>query len=111
MACGSCGVGWVANLVAASLAYGIGAIWLTFLYNSSGGSVLMLILWHIVWNAVTVAGAAVTSDLVAVMNALVIPLGLGALLVGGPRRLSWSEKHVIEPTQPNTRESTFTAVA
>jgi membrane protease YdiL (CAAX protease family) len=73
-----------------------GAIWLTFLYNSSGGSVLMVILWHIVWNAVNVAGAAVSSDLVAVTNVLLIPLSLVALAVGGSRKLSWSEQHVIQ---------------
>lgn len=77
-----------------------GAVWLTFLYNSSGGSVLMAILWHIVWNVVNVVGAALSSDLVVVMNVLVIPLGLVALVVGGPRKLSWSEKHVIEPMRP-----------
>ena len=74
--------------------------WLTFLYNSSGGSVLMAILWHIVWNVVNVVGAALSSDLVVVMNVLVIPLGLVALVVGGPRKLSWPEKHVIEPMRP-----------
>ncbi len=58
---------------------------------------MMAILWHSVWNFVNVAGAAVSSDLVAVMNVLVIPLGLAALLVGGSRRLSWSEKQLIEP--------------
>jgi CAAX protease family protein len=73
-----------------------GALWLTFLYNSSGGSILMVILWHLGWNAVNVAGAAVSDDLVAVTNVLVIPLGLGALAVGGARRLSWSEKQVIQ---------------
>lgn len=88
-----------------------GAIWLTFLYNSSGGSVLMLILWHIVWNAVHVAGAAVSSDVVGVMNVLVIPLGVVALIVGGPRGLSWSEKHVIEPTRPLTPEPAFPPLA
>ncbi len=75
-----------------------GAIWLTFLYNGSGGSVLMLIVWHIVWNAVNVAGAAVSNDVVAVTNVLLIPLSLVALVAGGPRKLSWSEKQVIEPT-------------
>lgn len=76
-----------------------GALWLTFLYNSSGGSVLMVILWHIGWNVVNVVGAAVSGDLVAVMNVLVIPLGLAALVVGGPRELSWSQKHLIEPVR------------
>lgn len=75
-----------------------GALWLTFLYNSSGGSVLMVALWHTVWNAVNVAAAAVSNDLVAIANVLVIPLGLGALVVGGPRQLSWSQKHVIGPS-------------
>ncbi len=74
-----------------------GALWLTFLYNSSGGSVLLAIVWHIVWNVVNVAGAAVSRDLVGVMNVLVIPLGLAALVVGGPGQLSWPGKSTIEP--------------
>lgn len=77
-----------------------GAVWLTFLYNSSGGSVLLVILWHIVWNAVNVAAAAVSGELVAVTSALVIPLGVAALVAGGSSRLSWSEKHVIAPPAP-----------
>lgn len=85
-----------------------GALWLTFLYNSSQGSVLLVIVWHTAWNVLNVAAAPVSGELVMVANVLVIPLGLVALAIGGPRRLSCSEKHVIgqiRPVFPNALHS------
>jgi membrane protease YdiL (CAAX protease family) len=74
-----------------------GALWITFLYNSTGGSTLLAVVWHTVWNAVALAAAVLSPTLVAVTSALIIVSGVVALLIGGPRRLSWSVPHVIAP--------------
>jgi len=70
-----------------------GAIVLTWLYNSTRGSILMLILWHGIWNFLTappVSGgtaAAVTSTLVMVWAVLIV-------IVFKPTRLSRAAKQV-----------------
>lgn len=74
-----------------------GALWLTFLYNSSGGSTLLVVLWHTVWNAVALAATVVLPTLVAVTSGLIMVSAVVALLVGGLRRLSWVEAQVIAP--------------
>jgi len=73
-----------------------GALWLTFLYNSTGGSILMVALWHVIWNMMNLAGAVVSDDVVAVMNMLMIVVGVVALIIGGPATLSCSAKQSIE---------------
>jgi CAAX protease family protein len=77
-----------------------GALWLTFLYNSTGGSTLIVIVWHTVWNAVALAAAVISPALVAVTSALIMVSGVVALLVGGARRLSWTEAHVVASPTP-----------
>lgn len=77
-----------------------GALWLTFLYNSAGGSTLIVIVWHTVWNAVALAAAVVSPALVAVTSALIMVSGIVALLVGGARRLSWTDAHVVPSSTP-----------
>lgn len=75
-----------------------GALWITFLYNSAGGSTFIAVLWHTVWNGVALAAAVISPTLVAVTSGLIMVSGIVALLVGGARRLSWTEPHVIAPT-------------
>ena len=75
-----------------------GAVWLTFLYNSTGGSTLLVVVWHIVWNAVALAAAVLSPTLVAITSGLIMVGGIAALVIGGPRRLSWTQAHVIVPT-------------
>lgn len=64
-----------------------GAIWLTWLYNRTGGSILMVALWHAIWNIVNIFGLPISDDLVAIMSAFVmitavvlVSLGRGTLL-------------------------------
>lgn len=66
----------------------------------------MVILWHLVWSLANVAGTAISGNLVAVANVLVIPLAGDGLVVGGPRQLSWVVKHVIAPASlaPRSRD-------
>lgn len=74
-----------------------GAVWLTFLYNSTGGSTLLVVVWHTVWNAVALVAIALSPTLVALTSGLIMLGGIVALFVGGPRRLSWSVPQVIPP--------------
>jgi membrane protease YdiL (CAAX protease family) len=71
-----------------------GAIWFTFLLNSTGGSILGVALWHMCWNAVNLAGARISETVVATMSALVIGLAVVALASGGSSRLSRGAKYV-----------------
>lgn len=66
----------------------------------SGGSTLIVIVWHLVWNAVALAAAVVSPALVAVTSALIMVSGVVALLVGGARRLSWTESHIVPSPIP-----------
>ena len=59
-----------------------GAFWLTVLYNSSGGSVMAVALWHTLWNVMNLVAAAVSTPLVAVLNGLMMAVGFGVLLSG-----------------------------
>ena len=78
------------------LAFGIiaGSILLTWLYNSTRGSILMAILWHGAFNFVTASkagegtAAMITSILVMVWAILIV-------LILGPRNLSALEKQQI----------------
>ena len=72
-----------------------GAIWLTFLHNSTRGSILMVALWHMVWNVVNLAGLALSARVVGVMSGLVIVLAGVVVLAGGPTTLSVHGKYVL----------------
>jgi membrane protease YdiL (CAAX protease family) len=85
-----------------------GAFWLTFLYNSTGGSVLAVALWHTVWNAANLTAAVLSPELVATLNALMMLAGF-AILLTGPRELSLSGGRVSgEESQPAPLAATAT---
>jgi membrane protease YdiL (CAAX protease family) len=65
-----------------------GALWLTFLYNTARSSILIVIVWHTVWNAVALAAAVISPVLVAVTSSLIMASGVLVLVVGGAR-LTW----------------------
>lgn len=65
----------------------------------SGGSTLIVVVWHPVWNAVALAAAVLSPALVAVTSALIMVSGVVALLVGGAR-LSWTESHIVPSPIP-----------
>jgi CAAX protease family protein len=58
-----------------------GSIWLTYLYNATGGSVLMVMGWHTSWNVVNVAAAVLSGPLVASLTVEVIVAALVIALV------------------------------
>lgn len=65
-----------------------GAFWLTFLFNSTGGSVLVVAVWHVLWNVSNLAAAEISDAVVASLNALMMALGFGVLVVWGRRNLA-----------------------
>ncbi len=73
-----------------------GAIWLTFLYNSTGGSTLMVALWHTTWNVVNIFGLVVSVDVVSMMSAIVMVAAVIIVIVGRPAQLSFYGKHTIQ---------------
>jgi membrane protease YdiL (CAAX protease family) len=80
-------LGWVIGLIA-------GAIIFTWLYNSSQGSVLMLILWHGCFNFIT-ASKAGESTAAIILNAIVMAWAFIVVLKFKPAKLSSEEKHVL----------------
>jgi hypothetical protein len=69
-----------------------GAVVLTWLYNSTEGSVLAAIVWHGTYNAAVAGGSGIVS---AVVTAGVI---VGAIFIGnlyGPRTYSLREKQTL----------------
>jgi len=70
-----------------------GAIWLTFLYNSTGGNTLMVVLWHTTWNIVNIIGLVVSIEVVSFMSAIVMVVAVIIVIVCKPARLSSYGKH------------------
>jgi len=69
-----------------------GAIVFTWLYNSTGGSILMVALWHGTYNA-TVTATEVT--IAAIVSTFVMVAAVIILLVARPANLSRSGKHTL----------------
>jgi membrane protease YdiL (CAAX protease family) len=83
-------LGGVGEYIGFYLGLFAGAVWLTFLYNSTGGSTLIVVVWHTVWNAVALVATVISPQAVALTSALIMLSALIAFRVGGPQRLSWS---------------------
>jgi len=69
-----------------------GAYWLTFVFNCTGGSVLTVAAWHTVWNAANLAAAEMSPAMVTVLNASMMVLGFGVVVVWGRRGLTVASK-------------------
>lgn len=79
------GAGTVVGFFVALLA---GAFWLTWLFEASGGSVLVVATWHALWNVANLVAAPLGPVTVAALNALMMTLGYAVLLAlprGAPR--------------------------
>jgi len=68
-----------------------GAVWLTALYNGSGGSVFVVAAWHATWNVVNILALPVSMAVVAAMSTLVMVAAIAVVVVWGPRRLAPGE--------------------
>jgi membrane protease YdiL (CAAX protease family) len=95
------GVGTVIGFFIGMLA---GAFWLTFVFNSTGGSVLVVSLWHMAWNAANLV-ALPSATAVMVLNVLMVALGYGVLLVFGRRGLTVAGSVVAMPPNPLLRNT------
>ncbi len=73
-------VGWFIGLV-------LGAIFLTWLYNSTRGSLMAIVLWHGLFNAL-VASEAAAGLIAAVMTTGIMVLAIIALIRSGGRNLT-----------------------
>ncbi len=71
-----------------------GAIWLTFLFNSTGGNILTVIFWHISWNLVNIIGLVVSVEVVSLMSSMIIVIAIIIVIIEGPKKLSYLDKYV-----------------
>jgi membrane protease YdiL (CAAX protease family) len=69
-----------------------GTIWLTWLYNSTRGSILMVALWHGAWNT-ALAGAE--GEIPIMMSISIMVAAVLILVVARPAHLSHSDKHTL----------------
>jgi membrane protease YdiL (CAAX protease family) len=83
------GIGFFIGLLA-------GAVWMTCLYNSTGGSTLANALWHTVWNIVNIIGLVISEETVAVMSTLVMLAAILIVFVWKPAKLSPAQPHSME---------------
>ena len=74
-----------------------GAIWLTCLYNSTGGSILMAAAWHTTWNLVNQIAMVVSVEILSTMSAMVMILAVAVAVVFGPSTLSPRAKQEVPP--------------
>ncbi|MEZ4552540.1 MAG: lysostaphin resistance A-like protein [Dehalococcoidia bacterium] len=80
-------VGWLIGL-------GLGAVFLSWLYNSTHGSLLTVVAWHALFNTVTASEAASESVLLAaVVTTGVMAIATVALIAAGPAELSGWSRH------------------
>ncbi len=86
-----------------------GSIWLTCLYNSTSGSVLMVILWHTTWNMVNAIAAVVSAQIVALLTVEVIVAAAIIVVVWKPTHLSPISKHTLQQEVPSGSYACATA--
>jgi membrane protease YdiL (CAAX protease family) len=71
-----------------------GAITFTWLYNSTGGSILLVAVWHAAFNFVTGCVACKTGVAAAVVSTLIMVWAVVVVVWFKPARLSWVNKQV-----------------
>ncbi|HEX8996502.1 MAG TPA: CPBP family intramembrane glutamic endopeptidase [Ktedonobacterales bacterium] len=83
-----------------------GSIVLASLYNGAGGSTLLVMVWHVVWNIVNVLAAALAPTVVALLTVEVILAAIVIVWVWKPATLAPSRKAARQPipaTRPTQR--------
>ncbi len=74
-----------------------GSVWLTFLYNATRGSVLMVMAWHVSWNVVNVLAAVASDALVALLTVEVIVAAVCVVVIWKPTHLAPVARHTLDP--------------
>jgi uncharacterized protein len=77
-----------------------GAIWLTCLYNSTGGSILMVAAWHTTWNLVNQVAMVVSVEILSAMSVMVMILAVAVMVAFGPATLSPRRKQEVPSLSP-----------
>lgn len=71
-----------------------GSILLTSIFNSTGGSILMVSLWHMNWNIVNIVSLEVSEEIVSLMSTFVIIIAIIIIILYKPDNLSPDKKVV-----------------
>jgi len=77
----------------------LGAVVLTWLFNSTGGSVLAVAVWHGTWNLLAMTDAFAGRP-VAIMSSIILAFGVALIFAAGPQHLS-RQKRVTVPWPPS----------
>ena len=77
-----------------------GAIFMTFLFNGSGGSALMAMLWHTSWNIASQLALVLSDVIVAVMSTCVMIAALVIVAKYGTASLSPRSRYVFLVGKP-----------
>lgn len=77
----------LSQLIGFAIGIAAGAVWLTCLYNGTGGSVLLAVVWHTALNAVYQPAVA-SPGILAIMSTLIIAGGVMIVFVFGPTTLA-----------------------
>lgn len=72
-----------------------GAITFTWLFNSTGGSILMVAIWHGLFNFTTACTSCKTSAIAAIISTLVMVWAVFVVIFFKPKNLSREEKQVV----------------
>lgn len=86
------GIGTLAGFLLGVLA---GAVFLTWLYNSSGGSVLIVAVWHGLFDYVTACTECKSGPVAATVSTLVMVWAVVVFFAFKPTNLSRSERHAL----------------
>jgi hypothetical protein len=89
------GTRWLLLSALSPFAMFAGAIWLTYLCNRTGGSILAVALWHTTWSVVNQIVTVVSEDALARMSAVVMIVPIVIVIVCKPARLSAHDKHTL----------------
>lgn len=79
------GIGQVIGFFVGLLA---GTIWMTCLFNSTGGSTLANAVWHTIWNMVNIVGLIVSVEAVSAMSTIVMVAAILIVIIWKPATLS-----------------------
>jgi CAAX protease family protein len=95
--------GGAGNVFAFLISLLAGAIWLTFVFNSTGDSVLAASLWHALWNAANLI-VRPSATVGTVLGILLVITGLGLIVAFGRQGLGLALASRVYATGPVTDE-------